>query len=199
MPKRIDLVGQKFGRLTVISFAHGGNNAFWNCICECGNEKKTNSVLLKSGAVKSCGCLHVENGKIQVKKANAAFIVAQAARKAAKLASPEYLQAQEDIKRKQELRFHGLIKHPLYTCWRNMRRRCYEPTRKDYKQYGGRGIKVCDRWLEAFKNFYDDVIDLWAEGLTIDRIDVNGNYEPDNVRFVTWKEQANNKQPRRNI
>lgn len=197
MPKRIDLVGQKFSRLTVISFAHGGNNAVWNCMCECGASKAVSSNLLKTGATKSCGCLSKELARENVKIANTAFRVSSKARKAAKLVSPEYIKKQDDKKKAHELRYHGLIRHPLYTCWRNMKRRCYESERKDYKQYGGRGIKVCERWLAAFKNFYDDAEPLWKKGLTIDRIDVNGNYEPDNVRFVTWKEQANNKRIKR--
>jgi len=196
MPKRIDLLGKKFGRLTVISFAHGGNSAVWNCLCTCGKEAKVKSTCLKTGATKSCGCLNSELAKQSVKKANAAFIEKMKVKRAAKLASPEYIKAQEKIKRKRELRYHGLIKHPLYNVWNNMKRRCNDSSRKDYKYYGGRGIKVCDRWL-IFKNFYDDMSISWQKGLTLDRVYVNGDYELDNVRWATWKEQANNKVSKR--
>ena len=193
MPKRIDLVGKKFGRLTVISFAHGGNNAHWNCLCDCGKEKIVHSGCLKVGSTKSCGCLNSELAKKSVKKANAAFIEKMKANKVAKLASPEYIRAQEEIKQKRELRYHGLIKHKLYQVWRSMKRRCYEPERKDYKNYGALGVTVCSRWM-MFKNFYDDMLEIgYQEGLTIDRINPYGNYEPGNVRWSTWKEQAKNK------
>jgi len=194
MPKRIDLVGKKFGRLTVISFAHGGNNAVWNCLCDCGKCAKVPSHLLKTSTTKSCGCLRRElGGKNITPELRASTIARIKAKAAAKRASPEYIKAAEEVKLKREQRYHGLIKHPLYLCWCNMRRRCLKPDRKEYKNYGGRGIKVCDHWL-IFKNFYDDMIEIgWSEGLTLDRINNNGNYEPGNVRWATWKQQARNK------
>ncbi|KKL50919.1 hypothetical protein LCGC14_2300660, partial [marine sediment metagenome] len=67
-----------------------------------------------------------------------------------------------------------------------------------YKNYGGRGISICDRWKDSFKNFYKDVIVGYFDGLTIDRIDNDGNYEPSNIRFVTVKANNNNRRKRRN-
>ena len=84
--------------------------------------------------------------------------------------------------------------HPLYDTWRDMKRRCYKKDRKDYYRYGGRGIKVCDEWRYNIKSFIK-----WAnkngykKGLTIDRIDNDGNYEPSNCRLATRKTQGRNK------
>lgn len=89
---------------------------------------------------------------------------------------------------------HGLSKHPLYRVWVGMRVRCYDPKHCMYHRYGGRGITVCDEWLESFKAFYDFAIAHgWRKGLETDRIDNNGNYEPQNVRFVTTLENHQNK------
>ena len=89
---------------------------------------------------------------------------------------------------------HGKIGTRLYTIWRDMKIRCTCKNSKDYKNYGGRGIVVCDEWLDNFQAFYDwSMNNGYDDSLTIDRIDVNGNYEPFNCRWATWKQQARNK------
>ncbi|MDQ7818705.1 MAG: hypothetical protein RDU14_16890 [Melioribacteraceae bacterium] len=88
---------------------------------------------------------------------------------------------------------HGLRKHPLYTVWDNMKRRCSKPKASGYKDYGGRGIKVCNEWANDFKVFYDWAIaNGWQKGLQIDRIDNDGHYEPSNCRFLTKKKNSQN-------
>lgn len=82
----------------------------------------------------------------------------------------------------------------IHNKWLNMRQRCNNPNDSFYKDYGGRGIKVCNEWDTSFENFYEWALNNgYEEGLTIDRIDVNGNYEPSNCRFITMAEQATNK------
>ena len=89
---------------------------------------------------------------------------------------------------------HGKYKSRIYHTYKHMKQRCYNKNCKDYKNYGRRGIKICDEWLNKFMAFYNWAYDNgYADTLTIDRIDVNGNYEPSNCRWATQKQQSNNK------
>lgn len=88
---------------------------------------------------------------------------------------------------------HGHQKERVYKIWQGMKTRCYNPNRKYYNRYGGRGIKVCQEWLDDFMNFYNWAMNNgYNDKLSIDRINVNGNYEPNNCRWVNKKIQARN-------
>jgi len=150
-----EIIGQKFGRLTVIERAENGKNGEprWLCKCDCGNETIARGSFLKNGRVKSCGCIAREK------------IV---------------------ITNDKEKRLHRI--------WSAIKTRCYNKNAKSYKNYGGRGIKICDEWLDNFTNFSKwSLQNGYKDYLSIDRIDVNGNYEPSNCKWSTDKEQANNK------
>lgn len=100
-------------------------------------------------------------------------------------------------KSSERLSVHNLSKNKLHSVWSNMKYRCTNPNAKAYKHYGERGITVCDEWND-FLNFYNWAINNgYEEGLSIDRIDVNGNYEPSNCRWVTSEIQANNQRNNR--
>lgn len=89
---------------------------------------------------------------------------------------------------------HGYLNTPTYRSWNGARTRCNNKNNKDFKDYGGRGIKMCQRW-DNFQNFLDDMGEK-PKGLTLDRIDNNGNYEPSNCRWATYSQQNKNQRKR---
>ena len=93
---------------------------------------------------------------------------------------------------------HGLKHHKLYRLWKNIKSRCYNPNFAKYEDYGGRGIRVSIKWKDNFVRFYNwAMANGWEEGLEIDREDNDGNYHPDNCRFVTHQVNCNNRRIRK--
>lgn len=150
-----DVIGLKFHRWTVLSFAEKRKTQYYyNCECECGIKKIVSGTRLVTGGSKSCGCYRFRKGQNMT---------------------------------------HGLRNHPLYGIWRGIKTRCLNPKSAHWSDYGGRGIKICDRWNDSFVNFYNDMINGYEKGLHIGRIDNNGNYEPSNCRWETPMQNSNNK------
>lgn len=160
MNKQIkNLIGQKFGKLTVTRFNKSLKKiVYWDCLCECGKETTIRKTNLLSGNTTSCGC----------QKA-----------------------IQSAIRSRKLLTTHNLSFHRLYNVWVNMIRRCTNIKNKSYSNYGGRGITVCDHWLDI-KNFIRDMESSYKEGLSLDRIDNDGGYSKDNCRWATLEVQMNN-------
>lgn len=95
-------------------------------------------------------------------------------------------------------RTHGFSGTGIYKSYISMLNRCFSPVNAEWEHYGGRGITVCHRWL-TIENFMEDMMPTWKEGLSLDRINVNGNYEPTNCRWITMALQQNNRRNNRHL
>lgn len=90
------------------------------------------------------------------------------------------------------LRTHGMYQTRFYHIWEGMKGRCYRKTCNGYKYYGGKGIQVCEKWL-YFSGFYEDMFEIYEEGLSLDRLNTSGDYNKDNCRWIPIKDQSKNK------
>jgi len=161
-----DLTGQQFGSLVVVGLASSGVR--WVCKCTCGNHITVIKSRLESGRTNSCGCQRSHNISTGLQQ-------------------------------------HGDSYTPFYRLWKSIRNRCERSKNRDYKNYGGRGIKVCDRWQE-YQNFKDDMYNTYVKhkethgivhvnyNTTIERMNTDGDYSPENCTWATYIEQNNNKQ-----
>jgi hypothetical protein len=150
-------------RLTILGLAEKRQGRrYVLCRCTCGTEKVIQERYVLKGNTRSCGCLFIETSIAKVK------------------AMEKHGHAREGSKRT-----------PTYLSWRAMRMRCENPKHDNYPMYGGRGIKICERWL-VFENFLADMGER-PEGTTLDRINPNGHYEPSNCRWADKTEQSRNR------
>lgn len=178
MSKVIDLTGQRFGRLIVIgkSPIKAKSGSQWVCNCECGNTVTVARCSLVSNHTKSCGCTRKQF--LSEKK-------------------PTFKHGGETMK-------DGKRRERLYMVWSGMKERCYSPKHNRYQSYGERGITICEEWRDdyaafrdwAMANGYDPTAPRGA--CTIDRIDVDGDYCPENCRWVSMAVQSKNKRKIKN-
>lgn len=159
-----NLIGKRFGRLTVIGHSHSDNGNFWLCSCSCGGSTvKSTSHLNSQGDRNGCGCMKLEQAPINAKAGASRRVI------------------------------HGMSGTKLKTCYDNMYKRCYVPSTRRYERYGGRGITICAEWLESRKAFYGWAVENgYEEGKSIERVDVDLGYSPENCKWIEVKDQQLN-------
>lgn len=175
----IDIAGQRFGRLVAVDRigTNKHKRAVWGLLCDCGKVTSCEVTPLRAGKIVSCGCQKSE--RIAALSKTSQSLAAAANRRHGHCGSTH----------------HGAVRQRSseYRTWEAMRARCGNPNNNRYEIYGGRGIRVCERWQSSFENFIADMGRKPTRAHSIDRIDVNGNYEPANCRWATPKEQSANK------
>lgn len=165
-----DLTGKQFGYLTVLAFSHSEKTKHhYRCVCACGEMVTVRGEHLKQGRTVSCGCKKAANAKA-LGISNEVHGASSSG--GSRQASPEY------------------------RCWKSMKERCIRPNHKSFARYGGRGIRICERWLRGegglsgFECFMEDMGPRPSLGHSIDRFPNNdGHYEPGNCRWATSSEQ----------
>lgn len=215
-----DLTGQVFGQLTVLRHMPSGRRrSWWECQCDCGVRKIIATCDLRAGHVLSCGCRknsrrHDYTGRVFGRL----LVIREAPRRSGKVCwecrcecgaitvvrmgnlqsgntqSCGCLQIDRSV---AAFTTHGLHDHPLYHVWDSMIQRCENPRDRGYYKYGQRGISVCSEWRHEAGAFINWALEHgYSRDLSIDRIDVNGNYEPSNCRYADAKTQVSNRRPR---
>lgn len=208
-----DLSGQRFGRLVAQYPVHDGTRWRWHCQCDCGNTKDVIPHDLKRGMVKSCGCYRRDFRKRDLTGQRfGRLTVLGVAEDDMKHHGQRWL-CQCDCGNTVIVRCDGLVSGhtkgcgcenarrtthgkadtKLFKVWTGMKQRCFNPKDHAYPNYGGRGITICAEWSNDFSAFYAwSMANGYKEGLSIDRMDVNGSYCPENCRWVTPLTQMNN-------
>lgn len=218
-----NLTGQRFGRLVVAAQATGSfNRPHWLCHCDCGGTIVARGDNLKSRRNRSCGCMvHDSNARqgLAGRRFGRWKVLEQGPSSPTRIArwwcrcscNTKALVNGSDLRRGKSRSCGCLVpealaksnrthnhskrnaKTPEYTAWLGMKQRCYYTKHRAYAYYGGRGIRVCKRWLHSFEKFLADVGPRPSSRHSLDRYpNQNGNYQPSNVRWATKKQQQNN-------
>lgn len=219
MAKFQDLTGQRFTRLVVIERDQTQRVTYWVCQCDCGKMKTVSAGNLKTGGVRSCGCLQRETVTVADmigKRFGRLVVTARAGSKGTaatwlcrcdcgnetivygnhlRKGNTKSCGCQRSDSAKLTNRKHGMQGTSEYKRWENAKQRCYNPKVPSYRDYGGRGIIMCDEWRDSFMAFYEAVGPCPGPGYSLDRINNDGNYEPGNVRWLDRSGQMRNRRP----
>jgi len=173
-PRHRNLIGQRFGRLLVLELAPGRTSTggvIWLCLCDCGKKVTVRAQSLPSGHTVSCGC--------QLREKAAQHI--------------------RTVRSTNGRTCHGHARHGkqsrTYRSWKGAKNRCFNVNESAWIDWGGRGISMCERWRISFPAFLADMGEC-PPGMSLDRINNDGNYEPSNCRWATNHEQRLNQRPK---
>lgn len=179
MAKNTSRVGEKFNFLTIIGEIK--EKVLMAVVeCDCGTVKKIRKSRVVSGETKSCGCFARETARKTIELIREKRVLTPEAR--ARMGGTTRYKPS-----------HGMKGSPEYVAWCSMINRCTNKRSTSYRTHGARGIKVCDRWVESFSNFFKDMGCRPSSMHSLDRIDNDGNYEPENCRWATPQQQQRNK------
>lgn len=219
--KRIDLTGKRFGMLTVTSYSHSGNNAFWNCKCDCGNKTIVTALNLKTGNTTSCGKHKVSPMFVDISGQKYGRLTVISLQNKGKKCHPKNMADRtnwnckcdcgnnltvesHNLKsghtqscgclQKERITTHGCCTRNwrLYNIWRGIHSRCYNKDNISYKHYGKRGITVCEEWHDPVKFLDWALANGYTKDLTIERENVNRIYLPGNCGWIPLSEQMQN-------
>lgn len=229
MAKFLDITGRRFGKLTVLYLSEETRkqvNKKWMCRCDCGSEVLRDGRSLirgeKKGVHATCGeCVERKNAKLEGRKFGRLLVLRKANKSPfwiclcdcgteksvsgynllKSIASSCGCITKERLTEKNKRNAtHRMTGTRLHNIWDTMKARCYRPNSKDFKNYGGRGIMICEEWKMSFETFYEwSMNNGYGDHLSLDRVDVNVDYEPSNCRWATTKEQGNNTRINRHI
>lgn len=216
-------IGERFGNLTVLGFDHVDKHrsSCWLCQCDCGRQVVVTRYSLISGNTTSCGCRKKGPTREDItgKRFGRLTVICfdhndhhhnsywlcecdcgnrtVVTRGGLTSGNTTSCGCYNRERVRESTTTHGLSRTPLYKVWRDIRTRCENENNSAYHRYGGRGIRICEKWhdFENFKNWADS--SGYDVGLTIDRIDNDGDYCPENCRWVDWSVQGNNRSTNR--